>query len=84
MKKIISILLSAAILISALAIGFTVSASEEEMKIAYNAYDKDGNLLRSNACMKADIDGKKDGSTFRFLFAVPLETVKIEFFDYAE
>jgi hypothetical protein len=35
MKKIISILLSTAILISALAIGFTVSASEEEeLKIA--------------------------------------------------
>lgn len=34
MKKIISILLSAAILISALAIGFTVSAAEEELKIA--------------------------------------------------
>ncbi len=34
MKKIISILLSTAILISALAIGFTVSAAEEELKIA--------------------------------------------------
>ena len=57
---------------------------EKEMKIAYNAYDADGNLLRKNACMKADIDGKKDDSTFRFLFAVPLETVKVEFYDYAE
>ncbi len=57
---------------------------ENKMKIAYNAYDKDGNLLRKNACMTADIDGKKDGSTFSFIFAVPLDTVKVEFFDYVK
>ena len=57
---------------------------EDYMKIAYNAYDKDGNLLRKNACMTADIDGKKDDSTFRFVFAVPTDTVKVEFFDYAQ
>ena len=57
---------------------------EAEMKIAYNAYDENGNLLKNNGCMKADIDGKKDDSTFRFLFAVPMGTAKVEFYDYAE
>ncbi|MBR6784736.1 MAG: metallophosphoesterase [Clostridia bacterium] len=53
MKKIISILLSAAILISALAIGFTVSAAEEELKIAV-ASDLHYNIPREE--LEHDID----------------------------
>lgn len=53
MKKIISILLSAAILISALAIGFTVFAAEEELKIAV-ASDLHYNIPREE--LEHDID----------------------------
>ena len=55
---------------------------EKEMKIAYRAYDENGNLLKKNGCMTADIDGMDNDSTFDFLFAVPLGTAKIEFYDY--
>ncbi len=53
MKKIISILLSAAILFSAVAIGFTVSAAEEELKIAI-ASDLHYNVPREQ--LEGDID----------------------------
>ena len=53
MKKVISILLCTAILISALAIGFTVSAADEELKIAV-ASDLHYNVPREE--LEHDID----------------------------
>lgn len=53
MKKIISILLTAAILVSAVALGSTVSAAEEELKIAV-ASDLHYNLPRE--VLEGDID----------------------------
>ena len=53
MKKLVSILLSAVILIGAISVGFTVSAAEEELNFAV-ASDLHYNVPRE--VLEADID----------------------------
>lgn len=57
---------------------------EDYMKIAYNAYDVSGNLLKENGCMSISIDGKKDGEAVEMTFGVPAGTAKVEFYDYTK
>lgn len=61
-----------------------VGTRSDGMKIAYVAYDKDGNVVR-NSHIQAKLDGVKDGDTVENRrFDVPRETVKIVFKDYVE
>lgn len=55
---------------------------DKEFRIAYNAYDENGKLIKENGCMERNVNGMKDGDEISFTFAVPLGTAKIEFFDY--
>ena len=58
--------------------------NDKQMKIAYKAYDKDGNLLKANGCMTRDIVNFAEGEAFDIVFAGPHGTAKVEFFDYIE
>lgn len=61
-----------------------IGSRKDGMKIAYTAYDKDGNIIR-NSYILAKLDGVKEGETCegrRFDF--PREAVKIVFYDYVD
>lgn len=55
---------------------------DEEFKIAYNAYDENGNLIKADGCMTRTLNRLKEDDEISFTFGVPLGTAKIEFVDY--
>lgn len=57
----------------------TGKGKEKEIKIAYNAYDENGKLIKENGCMERNINNMKDNDEITFTFGVPLGTAKIEF-----
>ncbi len=58
--------------------------NDKQMKIAFKAYDKDGNVLKANGCLTRDIVNIAEDEAFSFTFTVPHGTAKVEFFDYIE
>lgn len=60
----------------------TNKGKEKEMKISYNAYDENGELLKKDGCITRNIVNLKEDDEISFSFDVPLGTAKIEFFDY--
>lgn len=60
----------------------TGKGKEKEMKIAYNAYDENGKLIKKGGCMTRNIDKTDEDDEISFTFGVPLGTAKIEFIDY--
>ncbi len=60
----------------------TSKGKEKEMKIAYNAYDENGELLKKDGCLARTIGNLREDDEISFSFGVPLGTAKIEFFDY--
>lgn len=55
---------------------------DKEFKIAYNAYDENGKLIKENGCMTRSLNRMKEDDKISFTFGVPLGTAKIEFVDY--
>lgn len=55
---------------------------DKEFKIAYNAYDKNGNLIKENGCMSRNVGRMEKDDKISFTFGVPLGTAKIEFVEY--
>ena len=60
----------------------TGKGKEGEMKIAYNAYDGNGKLIKKDACMTRSTKNVNENEEISFTFGVPLGTAKIEFTDY--
>lgn len=55
---------------------------EDQMKISFNAYDENGELLRRNGFVSVNLYDTDDGDSFKLQLAVPLKTARVEFFDY--
>lgn len=60
----------------------TNKGKEKEMKIGYNAYGENGELLKKDECITRNIVNLKEDDEIGFTFFVPIGTEKIEFFDY--
>lgn len=61
-----------------------IGSKKNDMRIGYEAYDADGNLVR-NSYVLAKLDGVKEGDTVEGRrFDLPRNAVKVVFMDYVE